>query len=144
GVAPSAQITPSATKVSAKPAFQATEFSRIQTQSVGGNAQVGNVIQTDNSAEKLPLSPIKLEKMPQALENRFALSAIPSHLRAGATTYVLDPARGYVLNHKGTNGISCIVVRSDWQWADSPFRDDIFWPVCYDLEGSKTLLQDYI
>ena len=40
--------------------------------------------------------------------------------------------------------MSCIVVRSDWQWADPPFRDDIFWPVCYDSEGSKTLLQDYL
>jgi hypothetical protein len=86
----------------------------------------------------------KLEKMPEALENRFALSAIPSHLREAATTYVLEPAKGYVLSHKGTNGISCIVVRSDWQWPDSSFRDDIFWPVCYDAEGSKTLLQDYL
>jgi hypothetical protein len=104
----------------------------------------GGVAQANNSAESVPVNPVKLEKMPESLENRFALSAIPSHLREGATTYLLDPAKGYVLSHKGTNGISCIVVRSDWQWPDSPFRDDIFWPVCYDAEGSKTLLQDYI
>jgi hypothetical protein len=85
----------------------------------------------------------KLEKMPESLENRFALSALPPQLRAGATTYLLDPAKGYVESQKGTNGISCIVVRSDWQWADMAFRDDIFWAVCYDEEGSKTLLQDY-
>ncbi len=48
------------------------------------------------------------------------------------------------MNHRGTNGVSCIVVRSDWQWPDRQFRDDVFWPVCYDSEGSKTLLQDYI
>jgi hypothetical protein len=35
-------------------------------------------------------------------------------------------------------------VRSDWQWPDRLFRDDIFWAVCYDAEGSKTLLQDYL
>ena len=100
--------------------------------------------QNKNSTDSVSIDPPKLEKMPEALENRFALSAIPSHLRQAATTFVLDPAKGYVLSQKGTNGISCIVVRSDWQWPDSSFRDDIFWPVCYDAEGSKTLLQDYI
>jgi hypothetical protein len=82
--------------------------------------------------------------MPESLEVRYALSAVPPHLRDGATVFTLDPAKGYVLNRKGTNGVSCIVVRSDWQWTDRPFRDDIAWPVCYDAEGSKTLLQDYI
>jgi len=82
--------------------------------------------------------------MPESLEVRYALSAAPRHLRADATVYVLDPSKGYVLNHKGANGISCIVVRSDWQWADRAFRDDIYWPVCYDAEGSRTLLQDYL
>jgi len=82
--------------------------------------------------------------MPEALEIRFASSAAPPHLRDSATMYVLDPAKGYVLvGRQGTNGVSCIVVRSDWQWASPPFRDDIYWPVCYDSEGSKTLLQDY-
>src|SRR5690242_8725264 len=100
--------------------------------------------QTSTVAEKAHVSAKRLEPMPESLENRFALSAIPAHLRADATTYVLDPTSGYVLRHKGTNGISCIVVRTDWQWPESPFRDDIFWPVCFDAEGSKTLLQDYI
>jgi hypothetical protein len=86
----------------------------------------------------------KLERMPESLEVRYALSAAPPHLRDAATIYVLDPAKGYVLNHKGTNGISCIVVRSDWQWANQPFRDDIAWAVCFDAEGSRTLLQDYL
>ena len=100
--------------------------------------------QAKNAIESAPVSSTRLEKMPEALENRFALSAIPPHLRPGATTFVLDPAKGYVLSQKGTNGISCIVVRSDWQWPDSIFRDDIYWPVCYDAEGSKTLLLDYV
>jgi hypothetical protein len=86
----------------------------------------------------------KLERMPEALEVRFALSAAPPHLREAASTYVLDPTQGYVLSHKGNNGVSCIVVRSDWQWGDRPFRSDIAWAVCFDAEGSKTLLQDYI
>ncbi len=49
-------------------------------------------------------SQIKLERMPESLEKRFALSALPPHLRDGATTYALDPQRGYVVDHKGTNG----------------------------------------
>jgi hypothetical protein len=111
---------------------------------LGMLAGMSCLAQTKNSTPSVPVVPGKLEKMPESLENRFALSAIPSHLREGATTYVLDPAKGYVLSHQGTNGVSCIVVRTDWQWPDSSFRDDIFWPVCYDAEGSKTLLQDYI
>ena len=97
----------------------------------------------DSAGKSAAGAPPKLEPMPESLEIRFALSAAPPHLRDGATTYVLDPAKGYVLSHKGTNGVSCIVVRSDWQF-DAPLRDDIFWPVCYDAEGSKTLLQDYL
>jgi hypothetical protein len=89
-------------------------------------------------------SSAKLERMPESLEVRYARSAAPPHLRDDATIFLLDPAKGYVLNRKGTNGVSCIVVRSDWQWPDRPFREDIAWPVCFDAEGSKTLLQDYI
>lgn len=100
--------------------------------------------QVKTAQESITSSPPKLERMPESLEIRFALSAAPPHLRANATTYVLDPAQGYLLSHKGTNGVSCIVVRSDWQFVSDPFRDDVFWAVCYDREGSKTLLQDYI
>jgi hypothetical protein len=65
--------------------------------------------------ESSGVSGANLERMPESLEVRFELSAVPPHLRDGATTYVLDPGKGYVLGHKGTSGVSCIVVRSDWQ-----------------------------
>lgn len=105
---------------------------------------LGCVGQTRKIEDSVASPPVKLERMPEPLEIRFALSAAPPHLRDNATTYVLDPAKGYVLSHKGTNGISCIVVRSDWQFPSESFRDDVFWPVCYDAEGSRTLMQDYI
>jgi hypothetical protein len=89
--------------------------------------------------EKAP----KLDRMPAALERDFALSAAPPHLRDKATVYLLDPAKGYVVDRQGTNGISCVVVRTDWQFT-APLRDDVFWAVCFDAEGSKTLLQDYL
>ena len=85
-------------------------------------------------------SSTKLEKMPQSLEVPLALSALPPHLRAGATTYVLDPAVGYVLAEKGTNGFSCIVMRTEWAWPQLAFRDDIYVPICYDAEGSRKVL----
>jgi len=97
----------------------------------GALACSGVHAQTKKAEEKVPGPPAKLERMPEPLETRFALSAAPPHLREQAATYLLDPARGYVLSHKGTNGVSCIVVRSDWQF-DEAFRDDVYWPVCYD------------
>ena len=96
--------------------------------------------QADSSGGSAP----KLERMPASLETRFALSAAPPLVREHATVYLLDPSAGYVPGRAGTNGVTCIVVRSDWQWASPPFRDDIYWPVCYDAEGSRTLLQDYL
>jgi hypothetical protein len=104
---------------------------------------VSFLAQTTTRSVRAQAGPVKLERMPESLEVRFALSAAPPHLREAATTYVLDPAKGYVLNHQGTNGVSCIVVRSDWQFDDQVFRDDIAWAVCFDAEGSKTLMQDY-
>jgi hypothetical protein len=84
--------------------------------------------------------PARLEKMPEALEMRFALSALPPHLRDGATTFVLDPQEGYVVYRKGTNGFGCIVMRTEWTWPQLAFRGDIFVPICYDEEGSKKVL----
>src|SRR5260370_3580816 len=116
----------------------------------GGVANLGMIVSMSlvaktTKVERSPeISPAKLERMPESLEVRYALSAAPPHLRDAATTYVLDPSKGYLLNHKGTNGVSCIVVRSDWQWPERSFRTDIAWPVCFAAEGSKTLLQDYI
>jgi hypothetical protein len=97
-------------------------------------AQAGK---TDKSMDTL--SP-KVERMPESLEVRFALSALPPHLREGATIYVLDPAKGYVLNHKGTNGSSCFVMRTEWLWPQLAFRDDIFVPMSYDEEGSVKMM----
>jgi hypothetical protein len=111
---------------------------------LGMLASVSSLAQTKQTDTNAHSSPGKLERMPESLELRYAVSALPPHLRGGATTYILDPVKGYVLNNKGTNGMTCIVVRSDWQYTVRPFRDDIFWPVCYDAEGSKTLLQDYM
>ena len=86
--------------------------------------------------------PAPLEKMPKDLEVRFALSALPPHLRAGATVYVLDPAAGYAVDREGGNGFTCLVERTEW--ARVEFRNDIYTALCYDEEGSRNHLRVYM
>jgi DNA-binding phage protein len=76
-----------------------------------------------------------IEQMPAKLETQFALSAVPSGLRDRATVYLLDPKRGYHLSRQGTNGVTCLVERTVWEWVD--FRNDIYIPLCYDAVGTK-------
>ncbi len=84
----------------------------------------------------------KLERMPADLETDFALSALPPHLRNGATVYLLDPAKGYYITRQGTNGFVCFIARTEWEWAE--FRDDVATPISYDAEGAKTILPVYL
>lgn len=79
----------------------------------------------------------KLEKMPPDLERDFALSALPSHLRKGATVYLLDPAKGYYVAKKGTNGFICYIERTSWEWGE--FRNDVAAPISYDAEGARKI-----
>jgi len=71
-------------------------------------AGLGGLAHAEGTDANARVSAVKLSRMPESLEVRYALSATPRHLRADATVYVLDPSRGYVLNHKGANGISCM------------------------------------
>lgn len=87
---------------------------------------------------------MKLDRMPESLETRYALSAVPPHLREAATVYLLNPEKGYYVSRQGTNGISCLVIRTDWQFPTRPFRNDVYWPVGFDAEGTKTLMQDFL
>lgn len=80
-----------------------------------------------------------VEAMPATLEAQFALSAAPPALREKASVYLLDPKQGYQLSRQGSNGITCIVERTVWEWAD--FRDDIYIPLCYDAVGAKAHLK---
>ena len=79
-----------------------------------------------------------LEKMPTDLETEYALSALPVHLRDGATVYLLNPTRGYYMARKGTNGFSAFVERTDWQRGE--FVQDMFAPEGFDSIGSATLV----
>jgi hypothetical protein len=80
-----------------------------------------------------------IEQMPAKLETQFALSAAPPGLRDRATVYLLDPRKGYHLARQGTSGVTCIVQRTSWEQTD--FRNDIYFPLCYDAVGTKTYLK---
>jgi len=84
---------------------------------------------------------VPLDKMPVALETDYALSALPPQLRPGATIYLLDPAKGYYVSRKGSNGFICFVMRTAWEWAE--FRNDIVTAISYDAEGARTIFPIY-
>jgi hypothetical protein len=77
--------------------------------------------------------------MPESLEVRWALSALPPKFREGASVYVLDPAKGYRLYRAGTNGEHCYVQRTEWQFAD--YDHAVFFPICYDEGAAKSQLK---
>jgi hypothetical protein len=83
-----------------------------------------------------------LEKMPENLETDFALSALPPHLRDGASIYMLDPKKGYYLSRKGSNGFICFVDRTEWDRTE--LRNDLASPISFDAEGAKVLFPVYI
>ncbi len=83
----------------------------------------------------------KLDKMPAALETDYALSALPPQLRPGATIYLLDPAKGYYVARKGSNGFICFVMRTAWEWGE--FRNDVITAISYDAEGARAIFPIY-
>jgi len=90
---------------------------------------------TQANAETVTAVRGPLEKMPRSLEVRLALSALPPALRENAAVYVLDPAKGYILDHAGANGQNCFVGRTEWKFAD--YRNDVYDPICYDAVGAN-------
>jgi len=84
-----------------------------------------------------PAEQAKLDPLPHDLEIRLAQSALPPHLRADATIFVLDVTRGYVAAREGRNGFTCFVERTDYVRAQ--FRDDLLVPICFDPEGTRTI-----
>jgi hypothetical protein len=93
--------------------------------------------QSGPSATEIPfdqLPKIYDASMPRDQQISLALSAGPEAIRDKATVYVLGP-KGFEKAREGTNGVSCLVTR---QFA-SP-SETVIAPMCYDAEGSRTLL----
>jgi hypothetical protein len=66
----------------------------------------------------------------EAGEIALALSALPAGMRASAGVYVLG-AKGYRQVRAGSSGVQCLVGRD---------RPDTQEPICWDREGSETIL----
>jgi hypothetical protein len=87
-----------------------------------------------------------LEPLPRDLEIQLALSALPSHLRDNATVYVLNPAKGFEVARKGTNGFHAFVARTGddtfkGSWPFTEYRSDILYPIAFDQAGSKAQMR---
>jgi hypothetical protein len=72
--------------------------------------------------------------VPRDLQISIALSAAPDEIKEKATVYVLGP-KGFEKAREGTNGVSCLVTRHFVTPAETTIE-----PMCYDAEGSRTLL----
>jgi hypothetical protein len=97
-------------------------------------------IVTGMTASSSQVTQATIEQMPAKLETEFALSALPAGMREHATVYILDPKKnGYRRSRQGTSGVTCLVERTAWERAD--FRNDIYVPLCYDAEGTRTFLE---
>src|SRR5437588_9386494 len=84
----------------------------------------------------------QLEPLPRDLEIQLALSALPPHLRDNATVYVLNPAKGFEVARKGTNGFHALVARTGddsfkGSWPLTEYRDDILYPISVDKSCAK-------
>jgi hypothetical protein len=88
----------------------------------------------------------KIEPLPRDLEIQLALSALPPHLRDDATVYVLNPAKGFEVARKGTNGFHTLVARTGddtfrGSWPLTEYRDDILYPISFDKAGAKAQMR---
>lgn len=91
----------------------------------------------------------RLQPLPKDLEIQLALSALPPHLRDGATVYVLDPAKGFEVARKGTNEFHALVARTGddafrGTWPLREYRDDILYPIGFDAAGAKAQMQVFL
>jgi len=75
----------------------------------------------------------KVIQLPRETEMRLAVNALPKALQDGASILVLESG-AYVKAKQGTNPFTCIVSR----------RSGNFYPVCFDEEGTRTILPAYV
>jgi hypothetical protein len=91
----------------------------------------------------------RVDSLPRDLEIQLALSALPPHLRDGATVYVLNPDKGFDIARKGTNGFHALVARTgddamQGSWPLTKYPEDILYPISFDSAGAKTNLRVFL
>lgn len=88
------------------------------------------------------IAEVKLEQIAGSAETDFALSALPPNLRAGATIYLLDIAKGYYIARTVTNHFISFVARTEWECGE--FRKDLATPMSFDAGGARTFFRVYV
>lgn len=91
----------------------------------------------------------KLEPLPRDLEIQLAQSALPPHLRDSATIYVLNPAKGFEIAHRGSNGFHALVARTGddtfrGSWPLREYRTDILYPIGFDAAGAQAQMRIFL
>ena len=89
----------------------------------------------------------EIPALPPDLEIELALSALPPHLRDGATVYIFGSSQTLEVAREGTNGFHTFVSRldpnafnGDWPYT---YRDDILLPIAFDDAGSRAHMPVY-
>jgi hypothetical protein len=91
----------------------------------------------------------RVDPLPRDLEVQLALSALPPHLRNGATVYVLNPDKGFEVARRGANGFHALVARTGddafrGTWPLSSYRSDILYPVSFDQAGADANMKVFL
>ena len=89
-----------------------------------------------------------IEPLPRDLEQQLALSALPPHLRDKATVYILNPAKGFEVARKGTNGFHAFVARTGddamvGPWRLTKYPEDVLYPIAFDSAGAKANMRAF-
>jgi hypothetical protein len=122
------------------------KMKRIQTLVVIAGLLFAFTASADAENKQTPKVTNKLTPLPRDLEIQLALSALPPHLRDKATVYVLNPAKGFEVARRGTNGFHALVARTGddtfrGSWPLTEYRDDILYPIAFDKAGAKAQMR---
>ena len=109
---------------------------------LGGALSIG-VLSSIAAAQDKPLEQrtevnLATASTPREQQIELALSAAPAEVSSKATVYILGP-KGYEISRKGTNGFSCLIMRSFDEAKQTTSA-----PACFDAEGSRTILLVYL
>jgi hypothetical protein len=96
--------------------------------------------------QQSPRATKTIDPLPKDLEIQVALSALPPHLREGATVHRLNPEKGFEVAREGTNGFHAFVARTGedsmrGSWPLTEYRDDILYPISFDAAGVKAQMR---
>jgi hypothetical protein len=97
-----------------RPPHKGADGMKLSTLTVGLLAVAYTCLAVNAQENAINGSSVKLQPLPRSLEVHLALRAAPPHLRSGASVFVLDPAKGYLLERQGTNGFTRYAQRTDY------------------------------